>query len=300
MDQALLLRQAYDSKTTLSNELIDEWLSQSELVKNLTSDFSVKGLFPIWRLLALAEIPFTIRLPYTQKLIKYCEQTYATPEGFSITGKAEDILPCYNAMLLEAYAKLGLTDHASAGAALNWIKQYQTFGRGEETSWHGKGIKKYGGCLKETPCFIGIAKSVKALVYYQRHSLNVTDELDALIQKGVAYLLKHNLFQRLSDHMPITKHILDIAYPQSYQLNLYELLDIVHQTGHLYDPRVEPALTYIKDKMSPNQDWKINYIYKADGYVSFDRKGTTGEWISYVLDNILEAYDETQIENHTQ
>ena len=301
MDQALLLKKAYDYDTPLTDELIEEWLVSSELIKTLTADFSPKGLFPIWRLLALAEIPYTARLPYTEKLIAFVEKTYATEEGFSITGKVQDILPCYNAMILEAFSKLGLANSDSAKAALNWIQRYQSFERGEATTWTGKGIQKYGGCLKDTSCFIGIAKSVKALIYFQKHAPlespqdalleapQDSSDVNDLIHKGTAYLLNHNLFQRLSDQAPITKHILDIAYPQSYQLNIQELLEIMYKTDQLNDPRVKPALTYIQSKMTQNQDWKINYIYKAEGYVSFDRRGISGEWISYLFETYLDA-----------
>jgi hypothetical protein len=33
--------------------------------------------------------------------------------------------------------------------------------------------------------------------------------------------------------------------------------------------------------------WNLGYIYKADGFASFDKRGKNGEWVSYMLDKYL-------------
>lgn len=284
MDSALVLRRKYDRGVELDAQRIDSLSYSSELVQSLTSDFSKNSLYPIWRLLALSEIPYAGRLVYTQDLIEYIEQTYATSEGFSISGKVEDLLPCYNAMIVEAFSKLGYSDRPVVRNAIEWMKKYQVFERDQPTLWQGKGIKKYGGCMKLTPCFIGIAKSVKALIYYSYYSKVKDDQINELIRKGTDYILKHNLYRRLSNNEPITKHILDIAYPQSYQLNIVELLDIAFMTNNMNDPRVRYAVDYVKSKKTKENYWKINYIYHADGYVSFDRRGQKAEWVTYLFE----------------
>jgi hypothetical protein len=287
VDAGLTLKMNVENGEEMSEEAILQLLSTSELVQSLTQDFSKSSLFPIWRIFALAEIPFAERLNYTQNLLDYIQKTYATSEGFSITGKSEDLLPCYNAMLIEAFSKLGQADLPLVKTAVDWVLNYQVFGRNEQTSWQGKGIKKYGGCMKSTPCFIGIAKTVKALIYYS--SVSTTKDVRVLeaINKGTEYLLQHNLFQRLSNKEPINNHILDIAYPQSYQLNIIELLDIAFMTKNMNNPRVKEAVDYIKNNKSKDDSWKINYIYKADGFVSFDKRGKRGEWVSYLLAKYL-------------
>ena len=287
MDSALILKIEYDNGIIHDNDTIHSYLSSSELIHSLTGEISKNSLYPIWRLIALSEIPYTGSLKYTQDLMEYIEEAFATPEGFSITGKSDNILPCYNAMLVEAFSKLGCGDRPSVRSAIEWIKRYQVFERNGETTWSGSGIKKYGGCMKATPCYIGIAKSIKALIYYTHHSSNQDDQLIAIIKKGTDYLLQHNLYQRLSNDEPITKHILDIAYPQSYQLNIIELLDIAYMTNNLDDPRVNNAIDYIKGKRTKDREWRINYIYKADGYISFDNRGMKGEWVSYLLEKYL-------------
>lgn len=293
MDSALVLKMEFDKGIVHRDEVVDDLLSSSELIHSLTSEFSKHSLFPIWRLIALSEIPYGGRLKYTQDLITYVENTYGTSEGFSITGKSEALLPCYNAMLVEAFSKLGYSEKPVVRNAVAWIMKYQVFERNKPTLWKGTGIKKYGGCLKLTPCYIGVAKSIKALIYYTHYSNVKNDQIDDLIRKGMNYLLEHQLYQRLSNDEPITKHILDIAYPQSYQLNIIELLEIAYMTNSMNNPEVKLAVDYIESKRIKGSGWKINYIYKADGYVSFDKRGKNGQWISYLLEKYL-----SQLENH--
>ncbi len=287
VDAGLTIKMNVDNGEEMSDETILQLLSTSELVQSLTQDFSKSSLFHIWRILALAEIPFIERLNYTQNLLDYIQKTYATAVGFSITGKSEDLLPCYNAMLIEAFSKLGQADLPLVKTAVDWILNYQVFGRNEQTSWQGKGIKKYGGCMKSTPCFIGIAKTVKALIYYASASTTKDVRVIDAINKGTEYLLQHNLFQRLSNKEPINNHILDIAYPQSYQLNIIELLDIAFMAKRMNDAGVKDAVVYIMGMKIKDDGWKINYIYKADGFVSFDKRGKRGEWVSYLLAKYL-------------
>jgi hypothetical protein len=287
MDRALVLKNKIDGGIVLNQETIDYFLSSSELVGNLTGEFSESSLYPIWRIIALSEIPYAERLEYTQKLIEYIESAYSTASGFSITGDSAGIVPCYNAMIAEALLKLGCGERASVKSAIEWMKNYQVFSRKENTSWNGTGIKKYGGCMKSTPCYIGVAKSLKALIYYREYVDLIDEEVSNKINIGTEYLLHHNLYQRLSDGTPITKHILDLAFPPSYQLNILELLEIMFKTKNMNDPRLESVIEYLTKKRMKDNGWRINYVYKAEGYISFDRKGLKGEWVTHLLEKYL-------------
>ncbi len=287
MDSALVLKMKIDCGIELNEETIDRFLSSSELVDVLAGEFSESSLYPIWRIIALSEIPCAERLEYTQRLIEYIESTYLTKNGFSITRNSADILPCYNAMIAEALLKLGCGGSASVKSAIEWIKNYQVFSRKEKTTWNGDGIKKYGGCIKSTPCYIGVGKSLKTLIYYSEYVGLKDEQVSNKIKIGTEYLLQHNLYQRLSDGTPITKHILDLAFPPSYQLNIMELLEIAFKTKNMNDPRLEDAVKYINNKRMKNSGWRINYIYKAKGYLSFDKKGQKGEWITHLLEKYL-------------
>ena len=102
-------------------------------------------------------------------------------------------------MLLEAYTRLQMAKSNEAQNALDWIKRYQVFERNQRTSWRYGEICKHGGCMKATPCYIGIGKTVRALITYAKYIKNADSHVEQLIEQGIVYMLKHNMYQRLSN-----------------------------------------------------------------------------------------------------
>jgi len=280
MDQGLMLRLAFERGETYSSNEICHLLGESKLVTRLTKDFIPHPLFAAFRLMGLSEIPYTETLQYTQKLLSYIEENISVSGGFSPLGGVEELVPCYNAMTFESYCRLGLADSKSAQASLSWIKQYQLFGRDEVTSWPYDGVCKHGGCLGKIPCYIGIGKTVRALITYAKATNHNDSEVEQLIEIGINYMLRHNLFQRLTDKKPISAHITDIMMPQSYALSLTDLVYIVGEANLSGKPASQALFTLLKEKEIASHQWKIDYIYSYKGYVSFEGRRKASEWIS--------------------
>ncbi|WP_461211744.1 hypothetical protein [Enterococcus sp. JNUCC 77] len=282
MENPLKLRLMQESKSLQEVDKTEtlNLLGDSKLIKKLTHVEHKNLLTHIWNLIGLAEIPNTIDLPYTQNLVSYINKHIATEEGFSYTGIAAEIVPCYNALIFEAYCRLGLGHTDEAQAALNWIKQYQVFDRVTKTTWPYEGICKHGGCMKNVPCFIGIGKTVRALITYRDFSQNEDTEVNQLIQIGLDYMMQHHMFQRLSNQKPISPHITDIMFPQSYVLSLTDIVYIIGKTNSLNRPEILPVLDLLKDKQTSTGGWKIDYIYSYQGYVPFDNRRKDSEWIT--------------------
>ena len=285
MDTALKLKKALDSKLSFRKEEIIQYLKESELVTRLTSDFIDKPTFYVWRLIALSEIPYAQHLDYTKNLIKKIYQNLSIPIGFSLSGDKKMFLPCYNAMLVSALCKLGRAKDKEVKNAVDWINTNQPMKRGIEVSIPNLKFDKYGGCFKNTPCYIGIAKSVMALFQYQ---LALGDDyVKQKLDQGIDYMQEHQLINRLSSDKPITNHILDISFPASYNLNIVELIRFASQANLLKDKRTKKAIDFLEKSRTIDGDWKINYRYKAEGYNVFDNGAKSGEWVSYIIDKAL-------------
>lgn len=280
MDTALMLRIASEKNQHLENNEISSLLSQSVLVRKLTTDFVDHPLFAVFRVMGLSEIPHIERLPYTQKMVDYINRNIATAQGFSCLGGLEEIVPCYNAMLLEAYCRLGLAESKEAQAALSWIEQYQLFERNQTTSWPHKGVCKHGGCLGKTPCYIGIGKTVRALTTYSEYVKHENQNVEKLLIQGTGYMLRHKMFQRLSDGKPISSHITDIMFPQSYALSLTDLTYIVGKRQLMASEDSSELLHFLQKKQIAENQWKIDYLYSYKGYVGFESKRKASEWVS--------------------
>lgn len=284
MDCALELRIKVEQAQSIEDPF--EYLDRSEIVQRYSGLTNLNPLGKIFALIGLAEIPYTEQLPITQELLAFVNRHVSTPEGFVFTGKMEEIVPCYNAMLLEAYCRLGLGKSDEAQHALSWIKQYQVFDRQEKTTWPHKGICKFGGCMKNVPCYIGIGKTVRALLTYQEKVDPYDDKVNAMIHHGLDYMLDHKMYRRLSTDQPISPHITESMFPQSYVLSLTDLVYIIQKSQSAEDPRASELLQLLHDKQTNTGGWKIDYIYKYNGYVPFNNRRKDSEWLTYLYSSI--------------
>lgn len=287
IDPALMLRMRIDGGENLPEKDILAFLSSSELVTKLTSSFSPLPLFAIWRLLALAEIPGAENLPYTKDTLNYTSTQLGHAFGFSLTGKEDDLVPCYNAMLLEAYCKLGQAQAAQAKAALQWIVDYQPFVRGITSAWDKSGVKKYGGCLHGVPCFIGVSKSLKALLIYKKYTNCNDAAINVAIEKGIDYLLMHQMYKKISNQKPISAHITDLFFPQAYPLGILDLLEIGHLADILQMPECSDIVDYIASLQREDGHWPTTYVYKYSGYVAFDGSKQRASWITHLIKTFI-------------
>ena len=284
MDTALALRIKTDHGLAMSTNDALPMLAKSELVKRLTSDLDDTPLFYVWRIIALSEIPFAQHLDYTRKLIDKVLQSFSTPFGFSLSGKEKDFLPCYNAMLVAAMCRLGQAQAEPVVNGIEWINTHQPMERGSEVSLPAVTFDRYGGCFKNTPCYIGVAKSAFALFEYWT-STGAT-HVEPKLTQGIEYLLEHQLVKRKSEDAPITRHIMDISFPESYHLNIVELIKFAARANLLKDPRTQYAVSYLQQVKKAN-GWRMDFRYKANGYTTFDLGRNNGDWITHIISNAL-------------
>ncbi|WP_444997519.1 hypothetical protein [Aliikangiella sp. IMCC44359] len=284
MDKALELKISVDKGLSISRSEALQRLAQSALVKKLTRDWSDDPLFCVWRLIALSEIPYARHLEYTRKLIDWIFENLATPFGFSLSGDEKYFLPCYNAMLVSAMCRLEQSKAESVLNGVEWIVTYQPMERGISVSIPKLNFDRFGGCFKSTPCYIGVAKSVFALFSYWEITGDAS--VNEKLKQGKEYLLEHHLVKKRSDGKPITGHIMDISFPESYNLNIVELIRFAGNAKLLDDPRTLYAIRYLEAKKE-KLGWKTDFRYKAKGYTTFDDGRKTGDWVTYVINQAL-------------
>lgn len=285
MDTALELKIGIDNGQIFSDKQIIDKLQKSELVVELTSDLPEKPLAIVWRLICISEIPYSNKLDYTQKLIDIVYEKLATPFGFSLSGDEKMFLPCYNAMIVSALCRLDRANDQQVRSAVEWINTNQPMQKGVRVEIPNFNFDKYGGCFKNTPCYIGLAKSVFALRDFKEQT-NET-KFDKQLKKGTTYIIDHKFFKRLSKDEPITKHITDISFPETYHLNAVELLRFANKANLLSDKNSTVLRNHINKKQNKDGKWKNSFYYKADGYVVFDKDKKESEWTTHIIKQAL-------------
>lgn len=290
MDKALELKIKYENDEVKSSQEAERYLKASEIYKNLLTDFNYNVLNLLWRLTQLSEIPFAETnsrvVDWTNELV---EKTY-TGDGFSLNGKNDYLLACYNGMITSVLVRLNYADADKILKGIQWITQYQNVKRGEKCNWKGAGMKKYGGCMKSIPCYIGLVKSMIALSDYKHSNLYITDnEVESKLDEGLKSILNQKVFLRLSDNKPITNEITKLTYPFTWKTNIIEILRLLKDNQMLDDERCSIAREYLRAKQKRNGFWWIqtSNIMKNKSWISFDKSREKGYWISHEIEKLV-------------
>ena len=290
MDTALELKIKLNNNQILSNSEIIKHLNNSNVFAQLLQNFDFSSINLVWRLTQLAEIPYSWKHPQVIKWTNQLAKITYTPNGFSLDGKEDSILACYNAMITSILINLNYSDNKKIEDGINWIVNYQNFKRNEQNKWEGKSIHKYGGCMKSTPCFIGIVKSCLTLSHYVKSNyFNQNHNINSKLNQGLNYILDHNLYLKQSNSLPITKDITKLTYPFTYKTNIIEILTLLKDNNLHNDIRCSLAKNLLKQKEKKEGYWwnQSASILKNKAWIQFDKTKQKGDWITYKIQSII-------------
>lgn len=289
IDKAFVVKQQFDSGQITTYEQVSDLLASSVLVQKLLSkDFNEDALNLTNRLTELSEIPFAGHMQQVKEWAKKLVAQSFCGEGFSLSGKSDYILSCYNSMITSLLIRLDYHDKESVRKGIDWILNYQNISRNSVNKWEGSGVRKYGGCMKSTPCYIGVVKAMIALSDYKRQDGYQYDKtLEDKLSKGLEYILEHQIFMRLSDKTPITKDITKITYPFSYKTNIIEILRLLKDNGLDSDNRCVSAKDFLIARKKKDGYWKVNTFYPPKAWVMFDVTKEPGWWVTQEIKKLL-------------
>ncbi|MFA5479184.1 MAG: hypothetical protein WC002_10240 [Candidatus Muiribacteriota bacterium] len=292
-DPALTLKKEFDQGTDISIQKVKKIFTESELINRLLTDPKQKsdnfvGLRTYeWRLLELSEIPYTYTLDKVKKWLKMLIEKSYIKEGFSLTGDKDGVLSCHNSMITTILMKMNYDNRELIEVGINWILKYQSVNRGEECEWKGKNLfTKYGGCMKKTPCFYGVVKSMITLTEYKKR-FKTSEEIQNKLNQGLEYILDHKVYKKLSTGEPIEDSIILNFYPYTYKSNIIEILSLLKANDLLRDDRCNDAIDILRKKIRDDGFWQADTAYMKTSWVDFDIPSKPGQWISYVINNLL-------------
>lgn len=292
-DPALILKKEFDEGKDLSIKKAQKLLNESKLINRLLTEPKQKprnftGLRAYeWRLLELSEIPYTYSLDKVKRWLNMLIEKSYIKEGFSLTGDKDGLLSCHNSMITTILIKMNYEDKDLIDAGINWIIRYQSSNRGEKCNWTGRDLlTKYGGCMKKTPCFYGVVKSMITLSEYNK-KYEASQEIQNKLSKGLEYILEHNVYKKLSTEEPIESSIIKNFYPYTYRTNIIEILSLLKANDLLGDERCNDAKDILRKKRRDDEFWQADTSYMKTAWVDFDKPQKPGQWISYVINNLL-------------
>lgn len=287
MDAALALKKQFDQQQITTFAEAKGYLDNSILFHQLQEEFELTSLNLLHRLLELMEIPFADQYEKVQKWRDQLADMTFCGDGFSLSGKSNDILACYNAMITHVLMRLNFSNHPQINAGVEWIIQYQNISRGVACLWKGESINKYGGCMKSTPCYIGVVKSMLVLSQAVQRKEFGDLNIQSKLSKGLEYILEHQVYLRKSTAQPITPYLTKLTFPFTYKTNVIEILRLLKENQKLDDPRCRLALEYLKKKKKKQGYWTVNSVPYPKYWVSFDPIKQKGQWISHEIEKLV-------------
>ena len=292
-DSALILKRKYDNGEIIPPQEVQELLNQSPLVNKLlethdrppTTFVGLRNY--MWRLVELSEIPLVHTLGKVQEWIKLLVEKSYISEGFTLEGKRDNLLACHSAMITTILIRMEYEGIKKINAGIDWIVKYQSVERGKECTWEGKDLyTRFGGCMKKTPCFYGVVKSVKALSEYNRR-FGGSEELKSKLSQGLEYILEHEVYKKLSNGKPIEDSVIQNFYPYTYKSNLLEILTLLKENGLLEDKRCLDAINILKKNQRSDGFWQADVSYMKSAWIHFDIPKKPGPWITHVINKLF-------------
>ena len=140
--------------------------------------------------------------------------------------------------------------------------------------------------MKKIPCYYGVVKSMNALSEYNKR-FGSSERLINKLNKGLQYILEHNVYKRLSDDKPIEDSIILNFYPYTYKSNLIEILTLLKENDLMRDERCNNAIELLKKKQRSDGFWQADISYMKSGWIDFDVPKKPGPWITYIITKIL-------------
>ena len=207
--------------------------------------------------------------PGLPRALDYLVRTAVVDGGGSIDGSRDSVLSCYTGMLARLLVRAGRLDEAEP--LLQWILRYQPVAFGG-TAYHepvgpiwGEYLRRrFGGCMADTTCLLGLLPTVSALVAARDAGMVLAADahLGAMRQLLVD---RRVMFGRSGAIMPLagstkadptgTRWLVP-AFPLDYVIDLIELVHLATRLGVPHGAMTE-AIDLIGSWRLPGGGWPL-------------------------------------------
>jgi len=224
----------------------------------------------LWTVKTLGEMGLAEGHEGWEKAVDFLVAHGHTDEGvFAINGSRDGVLSCYVGLAAIVYLSGGL--RTLAHPQLEWIRRHQEVRvAGEERrddpleEWSPHLKTKYGGCMAETSCLVGLLRSGRALA---SSGCEWAPPLAATIRE--VFLERRLLYTSGGGIVPLAvspkkaASWLEPTFPTDWRVDLIELVEFVARTGP-GDERMQDAIDKIVEYQLPDGTWPLRRAFSPD------------------------------------
>lgn len=241
------------------------------------ADWRRRVMPTLWMVATLADLGATHNDGWT-RAAGFLGSAAATDGGvFSRTGTPEGVLSCYVGIVATAWLLGGRRDLAEP--QVRWILRHQDVRHDGASArrlpvepYHRGLATRYGGCLADTTCLIGVIKAGRALELWLRTAPTRVPatggdldhaEVRELLGAFRGALLARSLMHRgdggilpLGSPTGDPERWLLPSFPLDWRTDLVEVLDLVARTGPA-DARMQPAVDRLAALQLADGTWPL-------------------------------------------
>jgi hypothetical protein len=254
----------------------------------------------VWSIIMLAQLGASTQ--EDTRIVKGCayllDQALTKGGQFSVTGTPSTTVDCLQGNLLWALLELGITDPRLEGA-FEWMARSVT-GEGISPKEDKKAEVRYYaskcgpnflcGSNNKLPCAWGAVKVM--LAFSKLPAGNRTPLIENAIQRGIDFIFstdpaKSDYPTGFSDKP--SRNWWKFGFPVFYVTDLLQNVEALVGLGYGSDPRLENALTTIRNKQDQEGRWALEYDYAGKTWVEFGTKKQANKWVTLRALKVLKA-----------
>ncbi len=136
---------------------------------------------------------------------------------------------------------------------------------------------------------------LEGITEYTKHGYQYrTDELEAVRQASVGFLLQHKLFLSDRTGRVIKKDFLRLPYPSRWKYDILRALDHFRDAAVPWDDRMQPAMDVLMKKRGKDGRWKLNAPYPGQTHFVMEKAGEPSRWNTLRALRCLKYFDMDQ------
>jgi hypothetical protein len=143
---------------------------------------------------------------------------------------------------------------------------------------------------------------LEGLLEFERATDGGTPESREGRRSGEEYLLKRDMFRRLTTGQPVKEKYTELLFPSRWHYNILWGLDYMRATslydGKKPDPRLKEAIEILRSKRTKDGKWLLEWDHPGRRWVNMNEGvGKPSKWLTLKALRVLKWWDESQGSN---
>lgn len=202
--------------------------------------------------------------------------------GVNPAGSVKVADVCVNGMFL-AYASHFHAEAAALESVVDFVLSQQMADGGFNCRSNRSGAHT-ASVHSTTSVIDGLAE------YARRDYAYRSGDVRSALLPAAESLLARRLYQRRSDHEPISAEFTRLHHPPRWHFDVLHGLDVLRAAQIPWDPRVEDALRVIESRRRTDGRWVATSQYPGQTHIAYPRAGSPSRWVTLRALRVLRHY----------